>query len=104
MRRTISGPMWRTSSGWMATISGAFVSSLISTIPRNIAQSLMLKAGTAKLCSLATSRIALPVVSITVFLLKAGESSVRFWVVGGAVGWLLGLDGAGGEPADEPFL
>ncbi len=62
----MSGPMCFTSSGWMATISGASVFSLISTIPWNIAQSLMLKAGTAKLCSLATSRIALPVVSMGV--------------------------------------
>jgi hypothetical protein len=69
---TISGPMCRTSSGWIATIRGASVSSLISTMPWNIAQSLMLKAGTAKLCSFATSRIALPVVSMGGSLLLTG--------------------------------
>ena len=62
-----SRPMCFTSSGWMATISGAPVCSLMSTMPWNIAQSLMLKAGTAKLCSLATSRILLPVVSMWCF-------------------------------------
>ena len=60
----ISRPMCATSSGWIPMISGAFFSSLISTMPLHIAQSLMLKAGTAKLFSLATSRIALPVVSM----------------------------------------
>src|SRR6185312_6401495 len=94
---TISRPMCRTSSGWIPMISGASVSSLISTIPWNIAQSLMLKAGTAKLCSLATSRIALPVVSIAVFLLMTGGLPL-----GERVGSC--LDGARGEAAEESPL
>ncbi len=53
--------MCGTSSGWMAMMTGAFFSSLMSMIPVNIAQSLMLKAGMAKLWALATSRMDLPV-------------------------------------------
>ena len=55
-----------TSSGWIAMMTGAFFSSLMSMTPRNIAQSLMLKAGMAKLFWLAMSRMDLPVYSTTV--------------------------------------
>ena len=53
--------MCETSSGWIAMMTGAFFSSLMSMIPVNIAQSLMLKAGMAKLWAFATSRMDLPV-------------------------------------------
>ncbi len=53
--------MCETSSGWTAMMTGAFFSSLMSMIPVNIAQSLMLKAGMAKLWAFATSRMDLPV-------------------------------------------
>ena len=41
-------------------MTGAFFSSLMSMTPVNIAQSLMLKAGIAKLFALAMSRMDLP--------------------------------------------
>src|SRR6266498_6023143 len=58
----------------------------------------MLKAGTAKLCSFATSKIALPVVSIAALLLLAG------WGCCSGERDVSGLDGAGREAADEPSL
>jgi len=64
-------------------MSGAFISSLISKMPRPIAQSLMLNAGTANPCLLATSNSVFPVNNMNApWLGEVVERRVRTTLVG----------------------
>src|SRR5687767_10727430 len=71
-----SRPTCVTSSGWIATMSGALVSSQTSKMPLIIEKSLMLKAGTANWCARATWRRLTPLTSMGVSL----SSVVLWWV------------------------
>src|SRR5690606_7199012 len=83
----------RSSFGWMATMSGAPSSSEMSMMPVNIAQSLMLKAGTAKLLSWAAAWIGEPVTGM-------GDGT-PCGLRGVAREWASDLDRDGGQTTDE---